>query len=157
MADYDLDPELSHVLESLWTGRRRLAVRRPFELYDIALRISEVNRDAVALGAKARPDVANGHAVLPEMRGDRMLVERLDAQAQVIHVATFVARSGATLLAERPCDRDEVDHRGAGAQMRHAELGTVSNMLRAEHIAIKLRHRIDVAHSQNDVIYFAQV
>src|SRR3954469_16799508 len=102
MAAYDFAPELSHVLESLWTGRRRFAVGRPFELHDIALRISEVNRDAVALGAKARPDVANRHAVLREMGGDRMLVERLDAQAKVIHVATFVAWSGATLLAERP-------------------------------------------------------
>src|SRR3954469_9987474 len=157
MAAYDFAPELSHVLESLWTGRRRLAVRRPFELYDIPLRISEVNRDAVALGAKARPDIADGHAMLREMGGDRMLVERLDAQAQVIHVAPFVARRGATLLAERPGDRHQVDHRCAGAQMRHAELGTVSNVLRAEHIAIKLRHRMDVAHSQNDVIYFAQV
>src|SRR3954467_373503 len=106
MAHYARAPDPSHVFESLWTGRRRLAVGRAFELDDIALRISEVNRDAVALGAKARPDVAHGHAVLPEMRGDRMLVERLDAQAQVIHVATFVARSDATLLAERPCDRD---------------------------------------------------
>ena len=91
------------------------------------------------------------------MGDDRILVERLDAKAQVIHVAPFVAGSGAALLAQRPRNRNQVDHRCARAQVRHAELGTVGNMVRAEYVAIKPRHRSDVAHSQNDVIYFAQV
>jgi hypothetical protein len=75
------------------------------------------------------------------MRDDRVLVERLDAKAEVIHVAAL-PRVGF----------HKIDHGVAHPQVGHAELGTVGNMGGAEDIAIEAAHRIDVLHAQDNVV-----
>jgi len=89
------------------------------------------------------------------VRDDRLLVEGLHAEAEVVEVATFPARRGAAALAERTVDGDQVDHRAAEAQVRHAELRPPRHVLRAERFAVETTHRVDVAHAQHQVIDFA--
>jgi hypothetical protein len=83
---------------------------------------------------------------------DRLLIKRLHAQAEMIHVAPFPAGRRAAGPAERAADFHEVDHGVAHAQMRHAELGSIGDVARAEHLAVELTHALDVAYAQHDVI-----
>jgi membrane protein len=75
------------------------------------------------------------------MRKNFRLVEGLDPQAQVVHVAAC-----------RSFARYQVDHRGADAQVRHAELGSPGDVLGAEDVAIEAFHGADVPHAQHDVV-----
>src|SRR5688572_15366516 len=74
------------------------------------------------------------------MADDGPLVEGLHPQAKVIHVAA------------RALAFDEIDHRRAHAQVRHAELGAVCDMGRAEHLAVEAFHDVDVPDAQHDVV-----
>src|SRR6185436_12720013 len=141
----------------LWGWGLRARVRRPLEFHRVALGVGEVDRDAAALGAETVPDVADGDAVLLQVGDDGLLVERLDAKAEVIHVAALAAGGGAAGLAERAVHRDEVDHARADAQVGHAEFGSIGDEARAEDVAVEARHRLDVAHAQDDVVDAADV
>src|SRR5205085_331073 len=78
---------------------RRLAVGGAFQLDGVAFRIGEVDRHAVALGAVAIADRADGDVVLLQVGDDRFLVERLDAKAEVIEVeAAGLRRAEAPFL-----------------------------------------------------------
>ena len=132
--------------------RYRLAIRRPLQLDGVALGIGEVDRDAVALGAEAGPDLADGDTVMLEVGDDRVLVEGFDAQAKVVHVAALGARSSASGLAQGAMDFDQIDEQGAHAQVRHAELGAVRDVRCAEDFAVEAAHGVDIPDAQDDVI-----
>lgn len=76
-----------------------------------------------------------------QVRHDRILVERLYPQAEVVHVA-----------ARRSFAFDQIDHCRTDAEVRHAELRPIGHVLRAEHLAVELPHALDVAHPQYNVI-----
>src|SRR5437016_10686755 len=59
-------------------------LRRTLELDSVALRVGKIDGDAGAGGAEARLDLALRHAVASQVRDDRIDVERLDAQAEMI-------------------------------------------------------------------------
>src|SRR5262245_42778220 len=125
-------------------GRHRLAVRRPFQLDGVALGIREVDRNAATLGAEAVPDVADGDTMVFQMSDDRVPVERLDAQAEVVHVAPFRSGRSAASLAQRAIHFDQIDERRAHAQVRHPELLAVRDVRGTEDVAIEAAHGIDV-------------
>jgi hypothetical protein len=50
-----------------------------------------------------------------------------------------------------------IDHRGPGAQVRHAELGAPGDVARAQDVAVEPAHRVDVAHAQDDVVDVADL
>src|SRR6516225_970752 len=85
-------------------GPARSGVGRALELDDVALRIAQVDRRALALGAVARFDRAGRDAQRREVRTDRGLVEGLDAKAHVVDVAPLLAGRGAAGAAQLAVD-----------------------------------------------------
>ena len=106
----------------------------------------------MTLGAEALLDLADLDAVFLEVGDDGALVEGLDAQAEVVHVAAFPAGRGAAALAQGAVDGDEVDHGGADAKVRHAQLGAMGDVVGAEDVAVELPHALDVGGPQDNVI-----
>src|SRR5436190_10214276 len=100
---------------------RSLAVRRPLQLDDVALRVADVERGAASLRAVTRLHFADLDAGGGQVRAQAWLVELGQRQAEVIEVAALGARPCAAHLAERPVQRDQVDQLGSGAQLIEAE------------------------------------
>ena len=87
--------------------------------------------------------------------GSFTLVVRVDAQAEVIEVASFLAGCSAPRATERAVDRHEVDQRASGAQLDQADVVLESLDHAAEHLAIEREHRRDVADAQDQVVNLA--
>src|SRR5690242_10588380 len=118
-------------------GAASRATRRTFELHRIAVGVADVERRAVALSAVALDHLAGCDAVRGEMGAQRALVERRDAQAEMIDIARLAAGRRAALAAELAVERDQVDERRPGAQLQEAELLLPFLEGAAEHVAIE--------------------
>src|ERR1043165_1483866 len=94
--------------------------RRALELHAIAFRISEIDRRPLPVRAEARFLLAAIVAARRKVRFYRRGVERLDAQAEVIHVG---AAPGLRAGGGTGASRDDVDLRAAGAQLRQRDRG----------------------------------
>jgi hypothetical protein len=88
---------------------------------------------------------------------DGRLVERLDAQAHVVHVAAFRAGRGAAGTAERAVDRHEVDLRPARAQVHEAEIVAAPLDGAADDAAVEVDHPLEVRHAEDDVVDLADL
>src|SRR5688572_8861512 len=86
------------------------------------------------------------------MRDDSRLIERLDPHAHVVHVAAMPGTTGLAGLAGLAVDGDEVDQRGAGAQLDQAQVRAFALDVAAENVAIKARHPGSIPHAQHDVV-----
>src|SRR5688572_16979448 len=127
---------------------RRFAVRWAFQLDRVAFGVRKVNRRPVALRAVALPHRADGDVMPLQVSDDRLLVERLDAKAEMVEVeAAGLGRGEAAFMRF-----DEIQHASADAQMGHGEVGPVGDVLRAQHVAVEGAHGIDVAHAQDEVV-----
>src|SRR6185312_7342048 len=120
------------------------AARRTLELDRVAVGIADIERRAVAFGAVALDHLARMHAMRGEMGAQRALVERRDAQAEMIDVARLAAGRRAAHAAEPAVERDEVDERGPGAQLQEAELLLPFLEGAAEHVAIEGASAIEI-------------
>src|SRR5580765_3131873 len=90
-----------------------------------------------------------------EMRVNFIRLERLDAQAQMIQIATLDARRLSTGAAEFPGDGHEVDERAAGAQLVETDLHLVLLRRAAEHIDVEAQHALELHHPQHHMIDLA--
>src|SRR5213593_1712353 len=86
------------------------------------------------------------------MSKQRILIEGLNPQAEVIHIAPGFSRRSAAGAAEFAVDRDQIDQRDAGAQLHEAEFRSVALDMAAEDIAIKARHTRCITHAQYRVV-----
>ncbi len=131
----------------------RIVHPRPLQLHSIAIRVEEVQRPAVALGAEAdfRGNLRDQAEPL-EMGDQHGLVERLDAHAEMVEVAPFPTRSRTALPAERPGHRDQIEHRRAQAQMGQLQVIAPLHHHATEDIAIERDAAFQVADPQDDVI-----
>src|SRR5262249_19693069 len=144
----------SSTLPSLWCGpdrecRRLLTLfRRTLELDDVAVRVVDVKRRAVALGTVTPPDFADSDAVLLQMRRQRREIEGGDAHREVVEVASWRClrrlRGGA--------GRHQVDHRRTGAQLH--ELGFVEPALdmTAQHLSVEFDCPVKIDNPQYEVV-----
>src|SRR3569833_1517654 len=94
---------------------------RALQLHPIALRVPDVDRWSVAVGAIARLDLARDSMRL-QMRENLVAVPRLDAKRDMVDVAAVLARRRAAHLPERPIDRHQVDEDRAEAQLVKADV-----------------------------------
>ena len=86
------------------------------------------------------------------MSKQRILIEGLNPQAEVIHIAPGLSRRGAAGAAEFAVDRDQIDQRDAGAKLHEPKFRPVALDMAAEDIAIKPRHTRSIAHAQYRVV-----
>src|SRR5262245_32083922 len=125
---------------------------RAFELDDIVLGVVNVDGRALAVGTVAGRDLADPRAVGAQVRDDRLLVERLHAQAEMVDVPALLARRGAAFPAERAVDWNEVDEGVSGAQVHKAEVIPSPLDRAAERIAVEVDHPLQLAHADDDVV-----
>lgn len=120
------------------------------QLHHVAFRIGDVDRRPVAFGAIYLAGLAVRGTEALEMRVHAGLVERVDAQAEVVDVT---ARSGRrpALAAEFAVGRDEVDEDVAGTQLYQPDVELAFDR-RAEHGTVERRHAFDVPDPQDHVI-----
>ena len=132
--------------ESVRAGR----VRWTLELHDIAFRVVDVDGRAVAPRPVARFDGARGVPAARERLADRLLVERLHLDAEVVHVAG-PARRAASGAAELAVDGNEVDEGRPGPKLHEPDVeGALDGA--AQGVAIEAEHRVEVADAEHDVI-----
>ena len=130
-----------------------IADRRPLQLDLIPFRIANIDRGTPAVGAIARGDLSDdGHAVSLEMALDRRAIERVDAQAEMIHVVLAIAGRRSRLPAHRPRDIEQVDQGGARPQLRQIERGLQIVDGAAEDSPVEALHRRHIAHPDDDMI-----
>src|SRR5436190_929386 len=123
-------------------SRRRGPLRRAFELDLVALGIVEIHRETRAFRTITLDRFAHRNAERRKPAFDARPVERLDAEAQVIHVA---AR-------DRPFAQDQVEHRGPGAHLHQAEPLQPTLDLEAQRLLVEPHHRRQVADPQHDMV-----
>src|SRR6185437_7596597 len=127
----------------------------PLELDDVAFGIVHVDRRAFALGAVTRFRFARVDAGIVQLLPDRAFVERLDAQAEMIEIATLDSRRGAAGAAELAGDRHEIDQRAARTQLDEAKRVDPALDGHAEHAAVERQHRVDVDYAQHQMVDLA--
>lgn len=86
------------------------------------------------------------------MGADRGLVPRIDAQAEVIHVAAVRGRGAAAVAPEDAVDRHEVDQGAAGAQLHEADRVLAALDGAAEDAAVESEHRLEVEDAQHEMV-----
>src|SRR5262249_43715949 len=110
-----------------------------------------------AFCAIARFGGAGGDVQRGEVRAQRGLVEGLDAKAQVVEVAPFAARCRAAGASELAVQRDEIQHRAAGAKLDQADLVLAPLDAAAQAVAVEAQHGRHVDHAQHDVVDLADM
>ena len=125
---------------------------RPLELELVVVRIEQVQRRAVALGTVARAVGIDAHAAFGQPAAQRGLVERLDAQAEVVDVAPLRARPRAPGAAELAVQRHEVDQLRAGAQLHQADRVLAALDRAAEQVHVEVQRGGQVPHPQDEVV-----
>src|SRR5690606_28882361 len=132
---------------------RRLRAGRALELDDVAVRIAQVQGGPFALGAEVQAGRAQRLQAVPRQVGeDRRLVEGLDAQADMVDVAALFAGAGATAPAQRAIQADQVDHRGAGTQVQHAQVRPLAFDPAAQHPGVEAPAALQVGNPEHDMI-----
>jgi len=118
----------------------------------VAFRVVEVERWPVALCAVVVVRSVERHAKRVEMVAQNLLVEPFDAQAQMVHVVPVARRRIASAPAELAVDGNEVDQRGARAQVHEPEPVHAPVDTATERIAVERDHRLEVARADDDVV-----
>lgn len=83
---------------------------------------------------------------------DSLLVEGLDAQAQVVDVSAFHTGTFATDSSELSVEGNQVDHRRTGSEVHQPQLGPASHHAAPQHLFVELNARCDVPDTKDDVI-----
>jgi hypothetical protein len=87
-----------------------------------------------------------------EMSANAGLIERRQAEAEVIEVTAFAPWRPAAGAAEFTLDRHEVDQRSASTQLDEADVILAPLNGAAEHFAVKPDHLFRVGDAQHDVV-----
>jgi len=124
----------------------------PLQLDEIVLRVIDVDRYALALGAKARANLPYARLVCLQVFHDLLDVERMDPQANVIHVASFLAGGSTAKPSKLAVYGHEIDHRVAGPEMHEPELRPAPLYAATQHRAVETDHPLDVADAQNHMV-----
>ncbi|KGS42837.1 hypothetical protein X961_5183 [Burkholderia pseudomallei MSHR5613] len=91
-----------------------------------------------------------------EVRAQRGRIERLDAQAQMIHVPSLSRRSAACPI-DRRANREQIDQRASGAQLNEPQFPLLFFDVAAQHVAIETGHRSQIGGAQHHVIDLVDV
>ena len=126
--------------------------RRTFELDPIALRIQQIDRGSLAIGAEAHAGFLDRHAMSPQMIGDRSSIERVNAQAEVIDVMALATRRRPAAAAKRPRHIDEIDQGPSGTQMQQAEILAPALDAAADDLAIEALQRRHAPYAEHDMV-----
>ena len=86
------------------------------------------------------------------MRPERRFVERIDAQAQVVDVASFHARRRPAPRAQFSRHVDEIDHGSARTQVRQAQVFSPALHMATQHLTVEADAACQVAHAQDKVV-----
>jgi hypothetical protein len=114
----------------------------------LPFRVAEVDRRAFALGSEAHHGLAGRHAGRAEIAADRGVVERFDAEAEVIEVAALRAGRRTAGAAEHAVDRHQVDQRPTGTQLHQADRVLPAFHGAAENAGIERDHPVQVGDPQ---------
>ena len=87
-----------------------------------------------------------------QMGNDRVRVEWLNPQAEMIEIASLHPRCRAALLAQGAVDRHQIDQRGAGAELVQAQrlLGLLQRA--ADNIDVERHHGLEVGDPQHEMV-----
>src|SRR5687768_646219 len=124
---------------------------RKAELDHIAVRIADVQRQGVALGADAVAFLLDFDMMRDEVGTDRLRVGGPESEGDVVDIATagdFRPRPDPFVRA----DIDEVDQMRAGAQLAHAILGQVIVDGAANHLGVERRRPFHAVDQQHDMV-----
>jgi hypothetical protein len=130
----------------------RASAGRTFELDHVSFRIIDIDGRSIAIGAITVLGFPRNDPVLDEVCNHRKLIERFYPQAQVVHVATFGARSSTAFPAELSVYGYQIDHGLARAQLYESDVLPRALDAAAQYVTVKLRHAGRVLHTQHDVI-----
>lgn len=130
---------------------------RPFQFNRVAFWIVEVHGRTFALGAITRFDRAGIDAMIRQVRANAGCIEGIDAQAEMIHVATFTPRRRTTFATQLSINRDQIDQRTTGAQLDQTNLVLTALDRATQHVAIERQHCIEIDDAKDKVIDFVDL
>jgi hypothetical protein len=87
-----------------------------------------------------------------EMLAQGLLVERIDAKAKVVHVASLAPGPSAACPSQLAANIDEVDERPPGPQLVQPDIGVGTLQQAAQYLAVKTHHGANVTGADNDVV-----
>lgn len=124
-----------------------------FELDGVAIWVLKIDCRPLAFGAELNNCLrAARHVVRLQVNKDFSLVERLYAKAEVIDVPALASCRGAAQRSDRPIHRDEVDQRGAGAQMNQSAVPSLPLHGAAEETTMELDRAVEVGDPKDDMV-----
>jgi len=86
------------------------------------------------------------------MGDDRVGVERVHPQAEMIQITPFRTRRRPALLTQRPVHRHEIDQCATGAELVQTQIFLHFLHRTAQHVGIERHHRPQVGHPQHEVV-----
>lgn len=86
------------------------------------------------------------------MRGQPLRVEWFDPQADVVDVVAAWTVAAAAASSRRAIGVDQVDHRGACAQVHQSQVCPHAHELAAEHPLVEVDAALQVADPEHDVV-----
>jgi len=87
-----------------------------------------------------------------KMARDRIPVEGVDAQAEMLHVAALGARRGTPAAADLTGNVDEIDQGRTGSELRQADAFLPALEAAADHLAVEAFDPFNVADAQDDMV-----
>src|SRR5947207_411394 len=115
--------------------------RRSFQLDDVALRIGQVNRRAVAFGAITGFDFAGFDSSTAKVREYPVSIEWFDPKTEVIQISAARAWSGSADFAQGAVDRNEVNEGISRAKLVQAQIFLNLFYRAPDDIHIEIEHR----------------
>ncbi|SPO54812.1 protein of unknown function [Pseudomonas sp. JV551A1] len=132
-----------------WSVRCRY---RPFQLDLVAIGIVAVQRQPFAFGAIAFLGRFDFNPRSLQVGRKCSLIERLDAQAEMVQVAPFGPRRRAARLAQGTVQGHQIDHCRARGQVDHAQVFAHTADRAAEQLGVEGDAALQVADAQNEVV-----
>jgi multiple antibiotic resistance protein len=130
----------------------RSALRRALEFDHVAVGVLDVDRGPEFLRPVAALEGARIDAVAVQVGADGGLVEGIDSQAKVIHVAPLRPGRGAAHAAEFPRRIHQVDQGPPGAQLDEADGRLIAFHRAAENVAVEELQSLGVRRPDDDVV-----
>jgi hypothetical protein len=131
---------------------RGLRIGWTFELNHVSLWIRGIDGRAFALRAVPLLDSAGFVAIPRELVPYDCFVERLDPQAEVVHVSALLAGCGSAGTPELPVDRHQVNEGTAGAELNETDLFLAPLNSATEGVAVEPHHLLQIDDAENQVI-----
>jgi len=125
---------------------------RPLEFHGVAFRIRDVERRPHALGTVTlldRPDLVTPGL---QLRGNLLGLERLDLQAEMIQIASFLSGRCAAGAAEFAIDGHEIDQTASRAELDKPDILLTFFEHTPQRITIKLQHGIELRDAKDNMV-----